>query len=76
MPAGIDGEAAVLEAPVHFRSRPAALRVRIADTHPGASPSAIDPVGALAALRALAAIAAGRDPRQARSEPRRPVPAG
>jgi diacylglycerol kinase family enzyme len=64
VPAGIDGEAAVLDSPVVFRVRPAALRVRIAGRHPGASPSAIEPVGALAALRALARIAGGGDPRQ------------
>jgi hypothetical protein len=65
IPVGIDGEAAVLPSPVHFRIRPAALRVRIAAHHPGTSPSAIEPVGALAALRALARIAMGRDPRTA-----------
>jgi len=64
VPAGIDGEAAVLDPPVTFRMRPAVLRVRIARHHPGASPSAIEPVGALAALRALARIAGGGDPRQ------------
>ena len=64
VPVGIDGEAAVLDAPVTFRVRPAALRVRIAAHHPGASPSAIEPVGALAALGALARIAGGGDPRQ------------
>jgi diacylglycerol kinase family enzyme len=64
IPAGIDGEAALLQSPVTVRIRPAALRVRIAAHHPGASPSAIEPVGALAALRALARIAVGRDPRQ------------
>jgi diacylglycerol kinase family enzyme len=75
IPVGIDGEAAVLSSPVLFRIRPAALRVRIAAHHPGASPSAIEPVGAVAALRALVRIAAGRDPRQqpprtgARTEP-------
>ena len=53
IPVGIDGEAAVLSSPVHFRIRPAVLRVRIAAHHPGASPSAIEPVGAMAALRAL-----------------------
>ncbi len=63
VPAGIDGEAVVLAAPVRFRVRPAALRVRIAAHHPGASPSAVEPVGALAALRALIRIARGRDPR-------------
>jgi hypothetical protein len=50
--------------------------VRIAAAHPGASPSSIEPVGALAALRALAVIAAGRDPRGAAVQPRPPVPAG
>jgi diacylglycerol kinase family enzyme len=64
VPAGIDGEATVLETPVEFRIRPGALRVRISARHPGASPSAIEPVGALPALRALAHIAAGRDPRE------------
>jgi diacylglycerol kinase family enzyme len=63
IPVGIDGEAAVLTPPARFRIRPAALRVRIAAHHPGASPSAIEPVGALAALRALGRIAGGRDPR-------------
>ncbi|MGY1694367.1 MULTISPECIES: diacylglycerol/lipid kinase family protein [unclassified Geodermatophilus] len=64
VPVGVDGEAAVLEPPLVFRARPAALRVRIAGHHPGASPSAIEPVGALPALRALVRIAAGGDPRQ------------
>jgi len=64
VPAGIDGEAAVLDSPVTFRMRPGVLRVRIARRHPGASPSAIEPVGALAALRALVRIAGGGDPRQ------------
>jgi diacylglycerol kinase family enzyme len=41
--AGIDGEAALLEAPIHFRIRPRALRVRIANHHPGVSPSAALP---------------------------------
>ena len=59
---GIDGEAVVLTSPAVFRIRPGVLRVRIAGHHPGASPSAVEPVGALAALRALARIAAGHDP--------------
>jgi diacylglycerol kinase family enzyme len=62
LPAGVDGEATVLDTPAHFRIRPRALRVRISARHPGASPSAIEPVGAVAALRALARIAAGQDP--------------
>jgi diacylglycerol kinase family enzyme len=64
IPVGIDGEAAVLFSPVLFRIRPAVLRVRIAAHHPGASPSAIEPVGAVAALSALGRIAGGRDPRR------------
>jgi diacylglycerol kinase family enzyme len=63
IPVGIDGEAAVLASPAVFRIRPAVLRVRIAAQHPGASPSAMEPVGAVAALRALVRIAAGHDPR-------------
>jgi diacylglycerol kinase family enzyme len=58
--AGIDGEAAYLDPPLCFRSRPGALRVRIARGHPGASPSAFEPGGTWDALRALVAIAAGR----------------
>jgi diacylglycerol kinase family enzyme len=64
VPAGIDGEPAVLDPPVLFRVRPGVLRVRIAAHHPGASPSSVEPVGALAALRALVRIAACRHPRR------------
>jgi len=38
--AGVDGEAADLDPPLRFASRPASLRVRISPRHPGASPSA------------------------------------
>jgi diacylglycerol kinase family enzyme len=76
IPVGIDGEAALVSSPALFRIRPAALRVRIAAHHPGASPSAIEPVGALAALRALVRIAAGRDPRRASPGERERVDAG
>ena len=41
LPAGLDGEAVTLLPPLHFTSRPAALRVRISRHHPGASPSAL-----------------------------------
>jgi diacylglycerol kinase family enzyme len=60
--AGIDGEAATLEPPLRFKSRPGALRVRIARHHPGASPSAAIPDNAWRLACALARIAAGRDP--------------
>lgn len=55
--AGIDGEAVQLQPPLRFRARPAALRVRIAPQHPGASPSANVPADALDAIRQLARIA-------------------
>lgn len=61
VPAGLDGEAVTLEAPVRFTSRPAALRVRIAPHHPGASPSANLPDSPADALRRLLALAAGRE---------------
>jgi len=61
--AGIDGEAVTLDAPLRFRILPAALAVRIAAAHPGASPSAAMPEGAGETVRALARIAMGRAPR-------------
>jgi hypothetical protein len=61
VPCGIDGEAVSLEPPLRFRSRPAALRVRIAPQHPGVSPSAALPRGAWASLAALFAIAVRGD---------------
>jgi diacylglycerol kinase family enzyme len=62
VPAGIDGEAVTLEAPLRFRIRPGVLRVRIAQAHPGASPSAAIPEGVWNGSRALVRIAAGRAP--------------
>ena len=67
VPAGIDGEAVKLEPPLRFRIRPGVLRVRIARRHPGASPSAMLPEGLGPSVRALAGIAAGRDPASAPS---------
>ncbi len=61
VPAGIDGEAAELLPPLHFRVRPRVLRVRVARQHRGASPSASLPEGVGPAVRALARVAAGRD---------------
>jgi diacylglycerol kinase family enzyme len=61
--AGIDGEAVTLDAPLRFRTLPAALEVRIAAAHPGASPSAAMPEGAWETVRALARIAMGEPPR-------------
>jgi diacylglycerol kinase family enzyme len=55
--AGIDGEAARLDPPLRFRSRPQALRVRIAPQHPGASPSARMPADPWAAIRGVARVA-------------------
>ncbi|MET0559713.1 MAG: diacylglycerol kinase family protein [Solirubrobacterales bacterium] len=58
--AGIDGEAVTLDAPLRFKTLPAALQVRIAAAHPGASPSAAMPDRAGETVVALARIAAGR----------------
>ncbi len=51
--AGIDGEALKLDAPLTFRARPHALRVRIAPHHPGASPSALEPATTWQTVEAL-----------------------
>ena len=69
--AGIDGEAAMLAPPLRFEIVPRALRVRIARSHPGASPSAGIPDGAWSTARTLTRIAAGRDPA---SNPHHPQP--
>jgi diacylglycerol kinase family enzyme len=58
----IDGEAARLDPPLRFRSRPSALRVRIAQSHPGASPSVSLPENSWGMVRSLATVAAGRPP--------------
>ena len=59
IPAGIDGEAVVLDAPLRFVTRPNALSVRIAPQHPGTSPSASLPESPSDALHKLVRIAAG-----------------
>ena len=64
VPAGIDGEASVLEPPLRFRIRPGALRVRIAPEHPGASPSALVPPPPLAMFRVLAEFVVHGEPRE------------
>jgi diacylglycerol kinase family enzyme len=55
--AGIDGEAVRLDPPLRFRTRPGALRVRIAPQHPGASPSARMPADAWKGILVLARVA-------------------
>ena len=72
VPAGIDGEALMLDPPLLFRIRPGVLRVRIARKHPGASPSAMAPEGAWAGVVELARIARGRPQKPARSTQRGP----
>ena len=72
VPAGIDGEALMLDPPLLFRIRPGVLRVRIARNHPGASPSAMAPEGAWAGVVELARIARGRPQKPARSTQRGP----
>jgi diacylglycerol kinase family enzyme len=71
VPAGIDGEALVLDAPLHFRIRPRVLWVRIARKHPGASPSATAPEGLRAGIVELARIAFGQDTKPAIATPDR-----
>jgi diacylglycerol kinase family enzyme len=68
IPAGIDGETVVLDAPLEFRVRPKVLRVRVARQHPGASPSAMSPEGLGEAVVELLRIAFGRhqNPRRER----------
>ncbi|MFC6160120.1 diacylglycerol/lipid kinase family protein [Kribbella jiaozuonensis] len=61
LPAGVDGEALVLDAPLRFVIRPGVLRVRIAHQHPGSSPSATVPEGLRAGLVQLVHIVLGRD---------------
>jgi len=56
----IDGEAVILDAPLRFRILPGVLRVRIARSHPGASPSAAMPDSVWEGLAALVGIAGGR----------------
>jgi hypothetical protein len=68
VPAGIDGESVRLTAPVRFRVRPSALRVRIAPAHPGASPSAAMPSGLAAGARLLLSIAFGAGAPRSRDE--------
>ncbi len=60
VPAGVDGEALVLEPPLRFAVRAGALRVRIAPQHPGASPAAGLPDGLLDGVRRLLVVAGGR----------------
>jgi diacylglycerol kinase family enzyme len=59
--AGIDGEAATLEAPIHFSSMAGVLSVRIARGHPGASPSTEVPPTLWGTVVELARLAIGAD---------------
>ena len=60
VPIGVDGEALLMDPPLVFRVRPAALKVRIARSHRGASPSSDAPAHTRGAMAALLRIAAGR----------------
>jgi len=61
VPAGVDGEALLLDPPLRFASRPSVLRVRIAPQHPGASPSAGQPGTVRETVTRLARIACGAE---------------
>ncbi|MFI6830040.1 diacylglycerol/lipid kinase family protein [Kribbella sp. NPDC050241] len=69
LPAGVDGEALIFDAPLRFRIRPGALRVRIAHQHPGSSPSALAPEGLRDGLVQLVRTALGRDRKPASPNP-------
>jgi diacylglycerol kinase family enzyme len=60
VPAGIDGEATTLDPPLEFRMRRGALRVRIAHSHPGASPSALTPDTTWGTISTLARLVVAR----------------
>lgn len=62
---GIDGEALLMDPPLHFESLPGALRVRIPRHAPGLSPAAASVRPTTSTLRDLMLTAAGRgvDPR-------------
>jgi len=60
--AGLDGEAVVLDAPVEFRVRPRALRVRIPLHAPGESPAAMRPRFRPEQFTRLVDVARGRVP--------------
>lgn len=62
IPVGVDGEALMMPSPLTFRIRPAALRVRIAPQHPGASPSAGLPSSFRHGLAMLGRLAMGGQP--------------
>ena len=60
VPAGIDGEAVVLDPPLRFTITPSALRVRLPPTAVGLSPAALRPSLSGASLRELWEIATTR----------------
>lgn len=74
VPAGVDGEALQLDPPLRFTIRPAALRVRIAPAHPGASPSALEPESPWGAVRALVRIVIRGAPAEQSEGPQAPGP--
>jgi hypothetical protein len=60
VPAGVDGESVVLDAPLRFNTRPSALRVRTAIVHPGLSPATKALTMGRATFIGLARILRGR----------------
>jgi len=58
--AAVDGEARTWATPLHFRTRPGALRARIAVDEPGASPALLHPPVSMNTLFALVRIVVGR----------------
>jgi hypothetical protein len=62
VPAGVDGEAHELEAPVRFRIRPGALRVRLAERALGYSPAGIAGPSVAATMGNVWRVARGHAP--------------
>jgi diacylglycerol kinase family enzyme len=61
---GMDGEALRLPPPLHFRSLPGALRVRIPPHSPGAAPAAVAPAGPGETISGLLRVLTGRPARR------------
>jgi hypothetical protein len=61
---GIDGEAVVMDPPLIFETRPAALRVRIPKHARGLSPAAVSARLSRSTVGALVSIVMGRSPQR------------
>lgn len=67
--AGIDGESCSLSPPLRFESLPRALRIRVAPSHPGASPAMVRAPLTRSTVVGLWAVACGRPSRLVDGDP-------